>query len=62
MFIVGAVDVYSLRASLSRGTDGDGILTVSAPGQDLTIAKAYTAGYDFAEGTSYGKPHSHLPL
>ena len=55
MFVVGAIDVYSLRSSFSRGTDGDGILSVSAPGTDVTVAKAYTAGYVFKEGTSQGK-------
>lgn len=55
MFVVGATDVYSQRAYFSRGTAGDGILSISAPGQDVTAAVAYTAGYLFKEGTSLGK-------
>lgn len=55
MFVVGAIDVYSLRSAFSRGTDGDGILSVSAPGTDVTVAKAYD-GYVFSYGTSLCKP------
>ena len=60
MFVVGAVDRYSKRATFSggkgsQGTDGDGILTVSAPGKDVKIAVANTNGYGVGEGTSYGK-------
>ena len=60
MFVVGAVDTFSIRTYFSQGTDGDGILTVSAPGKDVKLAEAYTADYTWDEGTSFGEHLSHL--
>ena len=62
MFVVGAVNVNSLRPSFARGRDGDGILTVSAPGQYVSVARPYTNSYALQEGTSFGEPPPFSPL
>ncbi|KAI9756102.1 MAG: hypothetical protein M4579_003989 [Chaenotheca gracillima] len=56
LITVGAVDNAGNRAAFSQGFDGDGILTVSAPGVGITCADDSTTGTQVNQGTSFAAP------